>query len=61
MNAPDQAETAAPANPGAASWARGLRELLALQGVEASEAEARGVAKTLMRLAPPARPPESLR
>ncbi|QKH34551.1 hypothetical protein FOC84_06120 [Achromobacter pestifer] len=61
MTVPDLAKGSPPGNSGAASLAQGLRELLALQGMEASEAQARGVAKTLMRLAPPARPQEPLR
>jgi hypothetical protein len=56
MAAPHQAVAAPHGNAGASSLALAVRELLALQGIAASEAQAHGVAKTLIRLAPPPEP-----
>lgn len=56
MAAPNQAVAAPHGNAAASSLALAVRELLALQGIAATEAQARGVAKTLIRLAPPPEP-----
>lgn len=55
MPIPDRAEPLQDNKAGLPPLALGLRELLALQGIPASDAQVRGVAKTLARLAPPAR------
>lgn len=61
MRIPDRGEPLQDDRAGLPPLARGVREILALQGIPASEAQIRGVAKTLVRLAPPARRQEPQR
>lgn len=58
MATPDRIEPLRDDRAGLPPLAHGVRELLALQGILASEAQARSIAKALTRLAPTAHPQE---
>jgi hypothetical protein len=59
MPIPDKAEPLRDDKAGLPPPVHGVRELLALQGIPAIEAQVRSVAKTLARLCPPARRQEA--
>ncbi|CAB3656218.1 Uncharacterised protein [Achromobacter denitrificans] len=61
MGIPDKAEQAPDPRADLPPWVLGVRELLARQGIPATEAQVRGAAKTLARLAPPLRRQEAPR